>query len=173
MWVQYYDVITDGASGFRAAFFGLIFFLIGILMFIVGFKGRNKIAPINEKSENNAGSLLFSGLVIMLFSSFLILDIYFSPKNKYEEFTKVIHNNLYKIIEGRVENFIAQTKEPQQTKEKFTIKGIPFEYSSYHNSVSYHKPKHKGGIIDSGKYVRIHYYEGRILRLWVLEENEK
>jgi hypothetical protein len=53
--------------------------------------------------------------------------------------------------------------------ESFTVKNEKFEYSDFIFNSAFNNTKSHGGPIDSGKYVRIWYSEGRILRLWINE----
>jgi hypothetical protein len=169
MWVQYYDVMTDGINDIYSPFIGLIFTFIGIMLFIWGFISRNK--PASEVGD--AGSPLFFGFLMATISLLVVVSLHKGRKSEYYLFETILKQHKYLVLEGCIENFIPQNAEGTYPKrEKFTIKNIPFEYSS-NASVSYNIPKYKGGVIDSNKYVRIHYYEGEILRLWVLEETKK
>ena len=169
MWVQYYDVIENET-------FIQYYFSLGVILFLfwgwaINLKKGNNNISIGKKQVHIGFSMLFV-LFFLIFITFVISYLWFSKRSQYLELTDIIHTNSYKIVEGNVKNFVPE-KKPQQEKEKFTIKNIPFEYTSDNSFIGYNKPKCYGGVIDANKYVRIHYYEGEILRLWVLEETKK
>ncbi len=163
MWVQYYDVMTDGISSFGFSLAGFVFLLLGCFIFITSYKTKN--------DKDYTG--IFVGAVLIFVAIMFITSTFFGRLHEYNICKELINTNSYKVIEGKIENFIPQSPIAYPKKETFTIKNIPFEYSSGVVTVGYNKPKYKGGVIDANKYVRIHYYEGEILRLWVLEESKK
>ena len=76
-------------------------------------------------------------------------------------------NNKYKEVEGYVENFDPMPYGGHKN-ESFTVNDVKFEYSDFTVTVGFNNTKSHGGPIDSGKYVRIRYYNGRILqRLYI------
>jgi hypothetical protein len=86
----------------------------------------------------------------------------------YLEFKK--NAKKWATIEDKVTNF---TKGNGRKEETFTVRKVKF---SYRNNFIRHKAlgyEGEGNVIKTGKYVKIDYYEGRILRLWVWEEAKK
>ena len=88
--------------------------------------------------------------------------------SEYFSCVSAMKNGTYEEVEGLVENFDPMPHSGHKN-ESFTVNGINFEYSDFGSSAGFNNTKSHGGPIDEGKYVRIKYFDGKILQLWVKE----
>ncbi|GHC66836.1 hypothetical protein [Ulvibacter litoralis] len=93
---------------------------------------------------------------------------FISTGSEYFSSIRAMKNGTYKEVEGIVENFDPMPHSGHKN-ESFTVNGVKFEYSDFGPSSGFNNTKSHGGPIDEGKYVRINYYDGKILQLWVKE----
>ena len=68
------------------------------------------------------------------------------------------------VVEGRVENFHPMPAEGHDT-ERFTVRGIEFNYSDFIVSTGFNNTASHGGPIQENLPVRICHKNGQILRL--------
>lgn len=167
MWVQYYDFEKDGLSSFYLIFL-MMFFLEMFMIFVC----YNLIKSFSYKNNQrgilyNISQRIFIVLLGLVFTGILYVIIVKITSN-YS--TLKDNTDKWNSIEGKVTNFI---KGKGRKRETFTVKKIKFSYSGRAKSFGYSTLRDDGGVIDANKYVRIHYYEGEILRLWVLEKTKK
>lgn len=92
--------------------------------------------------------------------------IWISSASSYLDARRVLEKGTVSEVSGIVEDFDPMPYEGHKS-ESFSVKGIHFEYSDFEIGYGFNQSKSHGGPIDEGKYVRIQYYKGRILRLWV------
>ena len=155
--VKYFDLYE---SGYRTwVFLKPCGVLIGILLlFII-------ITSILEKKFN----LHLRSLALKFITIGVIILTLVGLVITYKEFLTfkiVLSEKKFKIIEGYIEHFDPMPYEGHAT-ESFIINGIKFEYSDFDNSNAFNNTKSHGGPIDEGKYVRIYYYNNKILKLLI------
>lgn len=179
MWVQYYDISEElpkqltTTSGINILVLIFVFIGIGIIISGIIQKINPKIIILKSRNgNNNPIDIIALGILWTVFMLCLLIGLYHSSRKNYTDITTVIREKKYHKIEGKVTNFIAMNGHSQK-KESFNVKKIYFSYNYNMASSGYNTPKYKGGVIDANKLVRIHYYEGEILRLWVWEESKK
>jgi hypothetical protein len=154
MWVQYYDA-SSLVSAFGFLIIPLLFVLLGVY-FLIGIK---KGEVDTEKYPLFIMQIWTGGAVLIaLFATILFTKGYISLMN-------IIKNKEYTEVEGYVEDFIQVTNTRIKT-DSFTINNIRFSCGNSYG-VSFDKTKAQGSPIYTGQYVKIHCFEGRILKLWV------
>ena len=77
--------------------------------------------------------------------------------------------NRFLQTEGVVENFTT-TNTRQGEVDSFTINGIPFQYAWYGVNPGFNELQSRGGPLAEGRLIKIRYYEGTILVLWLWED---
>jgi hypothetical protein len=153
---EYYNVLDNGYSVLGFATIGLVMAVIGIVVIL-----------FMNKSGAKPSKMLF----LYIFTGFAILWTicsFMTTGSEYFECRNVMKNGTYKEVEGKVENFDPMPFSGHKD-ESFTVNGILFKYSDFGVSAGFNNSKSHGGPIDEGKYVRIRYYNGLILQLWVKE----
>ncbi len=149
MWINYYDILRDEFS----------FLIIGIILFLLScFFIVLKTFTLNEEGAKTDGFIMrvFGAIccfIITVLVGIVQLVNYFETKS-------ILDNQNYMIAEGTISKYVSN-----KISTKLELDTIKFEYSNNKSS--------RNQFISSGKYVRIHYYEGEILRLWVWEEAKK
>ena len=154
---EYYNVLESGIKVVRFASNGLLMVLIGVIVIIMIRKFKIKL--INIKF-----AYIWTGLVALLTTTAFI-----STGSEYLKYRRAINEDKYQEEEGIVENFNPMMPSKGNKDESFTVNGVLFKYSDNIASAGFNNSKYYGGPIDSGKYVRIRYYEGKILQLWIKE----
>lgn len=84
----------------------------------------------------------------------------------YFKLVDVLEKNKYEIVEGPIEKLIEMPYEGHQM-EQFTVNGVEFEYPDYEENNAFHQTISHGSPIHENMHVKIHYYDGRILRLFI------
>ena|SRR5688500_4731556 len=152
---EYFDIYDSGYKALGFPVGGLIFIVISIVLIIYGAK---------TKQVALKGFAIFMLIFASLWTS---VSAYFITRD-YLSLISVMDEKRYSEVEGYVENFDPMPSTGHKY-ESFTVKGVKFQYSDFVVTPGFRNAKSKGGPIDSGKYVRIRYYDGIILQLWVKE----
>ena len=129
---------------------------IGIIVIIMMKKN-------NAKRSKQISMYFWTGFVVLWTTLAFI-----GTGSEYTSNVNALKNGTYNEVEGIVENFDPMPYSGHKM-ESFTVKGVKFEYSDFVVSSGFNNTKSHGGPIDEGKYVRIRYYNGNILQLWVKE----
>lgn len=153
---EYYNVLDSGYSVFGFVSIGIVMTAIGIIAIVVAkidnVKGSKKVFWFFWTGFGALWTILASTVI----------------GSEYSSCINAMKNGTYNEIEGIVENFDPMPFSGHKT-ESFTVNGVKFEYSDFLVSAGFNNTKSHGGPIDKGKYVRIRYYDGKILQLWVKE----
>lgn len=175
MWVKYYDIseelpnLLTTIDIISIVILIFTFVRIGTVISKVIKKKSNIIILKSRNGNNNRIADLVSALFSTVIMLCMLIGFNLNYRENYEDITTAVRERKYQKIEGKVRKFIAMNGHSQKV-ESFYVKHIKFSYSV---SFGYRTPKYEGGIIDKEKLVRIHYYKGMILRLWVWEEKKK
>jgi hypothetical protein len=154
--IKYYDYLKGGENVVWYFVIGLVIMIFAILRLVYSF--------VKHKS---LWKKIQAGLLIH-FSLVWVIVVWVMGTSYYLESKAAIEQGTVGEVKGIVENFIPMPDGYQTiAKESFDVKGVHFEYSDYERTHGFHQSKSLGGPIDEGKYVRIQYLDGRILRLWV------
>ena len=153
---EYYNILDSGYRVFGFASVGLVIITIGIIVIIMMKKS-------NAKRSKQIFMYFWTGFGV-LWTALAFLG----TGSEYTSNVNALKNGTYKEVEGIVENFDPMPHSGHKM-ESFTVKGVKFEYSDFVVSSGFNNTKSHGGPIDEGKYVRIKYYDGNILQLWVKE----
>ena len=153
MMKEYYDVTKEGFSLIDLSYGSIAMLIVGSTYLLINYSNfeRNK--------------QIFTILWISVVSLMTIATILVS-RSKYLSSINAMRDKRYEEIEGIVKNFDPQPLEGNKY-ESFTVKGVKFRVSHYDWCACFKKTKIRGGPIKQGKYVKIRYYEGEILQLWV------
>jgi hypothetical protein len=153
---EHYNIFDSGYGVFGFASIGLGMIAIGIIIILMMKKFGSK------RSEQKFMFFWIGFGVLWTMFAFIFTG------SEYTSCVDALKNETYKEVEGIVENFDPMPYSGHKM-ESFTVKGVKFEYSDFVVSAGFNNTKSHGGPIDIGKYVRIRYYEGKILQLWVKE----
>lgn len=151
---KFYDLQENGSN--ILVFFGIglsVLILSVVVWFYLMIKGKS------------LGSKLRIGLIIFL-SFIWTMVIWIAGASHYLKAKEALEKGTYMEVEGVVTDFSPAPREGHQN-ESFNVNGVHFEYSDFEIDYGFQQSKSHGGPIDKGVFVRIHYLDGRILRLWV------
>tara|TARA_R110002096_G_scaffold28203_10_gene85653 strand:- start:7007 stop:7474 length:468 start_codon:yes stop_codon:yes gene_type:complete len=153
---EYYNVLDSGHGvlGFAASGLGMI--AIGVILIIL-------MRKFNAKRSQQIFMYFWTGFGVLWTTIAFI-----GTGSEYFSCVSAMKNGTYEEVEGLVENFDPMPHSGHKN-ESFTVNGINFEYSDFGSSAGFNNTKSHGGPIDEGKYVRIKYFDGKILQLWVKE----
>lgn len=154
---KYYDLSREGTN--LGWFFGIgltVLILSVVIWFYLMVIGKSLAQKVRI------------GLVILI-SFVWTMVIWIGSYRHYLDAKEALSKNALPEVSGIVEDFDPMPVEGHKN-ESFTVSGVHFEYSDFEIGFGFNQSRSHGGPIDKGKYVRIQYYEGRILRLWVKEE---
>ena len=149
-----YD-FSDRLPRIGVLLFPLIFVAAGLILFYYNLKIANKSEElwigINKRKYNMVFGLLFATIGLMIFIFVLSYNM-----KEYSKTKKVYDEKQYKIVEGEIEQFHPKSGHDS---ERFTVKGIPFEYSDDDLSdYGYNTVASNGGILKENLHVRISYF---------------
>jgi hypothetical protein len=161
-YIEYFNLLNTGFKDFIDVIPGIIFMVIGIAGLVLVIKFRNKLTV----------AFFHWKLLLIFFSVWTVFTIFWtalvlpSTLGEYLTLRNVLISNEFKTVEGIVSNFHPMPYEGHE-EETFTVQGIRFSYSDYIATNAFNNTKSHGGPIDEGKAVKIDYYNGKILRLWI------
>jgi len=151
---KYYDISETGTNLVWFFWIGLTVLITAVVIwFYLMIQGKS------------LGSKLRMGLFILI-SFIWTMIIWIGSMRPYLDAKEALKEGGVGEVSGLVENF-RPIPPRDHGNESFSVKGIYFEYSPAEINFGFDKPQSHGGPIYEGRYVRIQYFEGRILRLWV------
>jgi hypothetical protein len=164
-----YELVFDaGQSGFRNwpfAAVGLAFVCVGA--FLV--KNRRNLPTMFPGGMGPKAASAFA-YVFLVFSAVWTAAAFAATIRDYSVVRRALQNGDAQIVEGRVEDF---TPMPftGHAQERFTVCGVPFEYSDYIVTSGFNHTSSHGGPIRSGLWVRISYVGNIIARLEIATQD--
>lgn len=150
MYKVVYDISETFFSDYHALFFYIFFYLITIIS-----EKRASIAKKKILIFRAFAFIICLGITIYLYANFVYL-------------CNLLREGKVGIVEGRVENFIPMYTFSKKS-ESFTVSNKYFQYNRNVLGNGYRKVYGEGGYIREGLQVRIHYFEGKILKLEIEE----
>jgi hypothetical protein len=102
-------------------------------------------------------------VLLVLFVSLAVFGIYMTTSD-YLDFRNALDENKCSVVTGVVTNFDPMPWGGHK-EESFLVNGLKFSYSNFEPSVGFNNSASHGGPIRDGLNVRIHYLDGKILRL--------
>jgi hypothetical protein len=96
---------------------------------------------------------LWSGTVAAIGMFLLIFWITFA---NYDRYRHIYLTKQYQVVEGRVENFVPMPRTGNG-RERFTVRGVTFEYSDFAATPGFNQTSAAGGPIQPGLQVRVSY----------------
>lgn len=154
MYIEYYNLLNSGNTA-TTYLLGFIFLIVvGNLSYIFREKVVRKIFKI----------LPYFSLI----ASIIFIVIFVTKNNEYNKYKKVILNKQHSVIEGVVSK-LTPMEPGVREYEEIEIEGLTFRYSDYQNSIGFKNSAYMNGPLYEGANVRMFYYEGTILGLWIKE----
>ena len=154
---KYYDISETGTNLVWFFYIGLTVLILTVcLWFYLMVKGK----PL--------GSKLRMGFFI-LFSFIWTMVIWIGSMRHYLDAKAALEVGTVEEVSGIVEDF-SPIPPGDHGKESFSVKGMHFEFSPAEINYGFDQPVSQGGPAFEGRYVKIKYFEGRILRLWAKAE---
>jgi hypothetical protein len=151
---KYYDITADGTNLVWYFYIGLTVLIISVIYwFYLLIQGK----PFSQK--------LRAGIVIGI-SFIWTMIIWIGAMSHYLDAKEALETGSIGEVSGIVEDFSA-IPPGDHGKESFTVNGVPFEFSPAEINFGFDQPVSHGGPASEGRWVKIQYFEGRILRLWV------
>jgi hypothetical protein len=158
MWVEYYHIEKGGLTVFFHLLPGILFVCFGIFAFWT----------TRKESENRGCTLTFLSLW-MLGALLWTIGVGYDITRNYLRLTSALHENRCLETEGVVENFTT-TPTRHGEMDSFTINGIQFKYTWQGVHPGFNELQSRGGPLADGRLIKIRYYEGQILVLWLWED---
>lgn len=154
---KYYDITSEGTNLVWFFYIGLTVLILTLISwFYLMAKGR----PLKNKMR--------IGLFILI-SFIWTMIIWIGSMRHYLDAKEALETGSVEEVSGIVEDF-SPIPPGDHGKESFSVKGVHFEFSPAEINFGFDQPVSHGGPAFEGRYVKIEYFEGRILRLWAKEE---
>ena len=112
-----------------------------------------------------------AGVFMVSMASFFFLISLLAFVPKFIELRSAYVSGKSEVVEGVVKNFHPAPKIGS-AEESFSVRGILFSYYAGDSTPCFHNAPFHGGPLREGINVRIHYYEGCIQRIDVLQNAE-
>lgn len=151
---KYFDIVESGDKTFWYSGIGLTCFILFFLFFL--------FFLFRKGTRQQKGIALFLTIFAFIWTSIS----WITGGALYNESIDALRKNKYSTVSGFVTEFDPMPKEGHKN-ESFKVNGIKFEYSDFEISCGFNNTKSHGGPIDEGKFVKINYYKGLIIQLWV------
>jgi hypothetical protein len=135
--------------------------VVGSILIIIGLIGLTL-----AKSTRRRG-LLVVGIVTTVGGMLLTVGPIITTW-QFNRFLSAYKEGRCKVIEGRVEKF-RQMPSSGHGMESFEVAGHRFSYSDFRATPGFHQTRFRGGLMEAGINVRIHYLGNDIARLEIAE----
>jgi hypothetical protein len=151
--VKVFDVMDSGFKDWSFSAFGLIFVVIGLVIFFGPKAIRATGAPLfNFQSKWQK----FFKYYFLGFSVLWTSVMFFSTYSQHQRHKKLIEEGGCKVVEGPVENFVPMPYGGHGD-ESFTVSGVRFQYSDFTVTDGFNNTSSHGGPINKDSNVRICY----------------
>lgn len=160
-----FDITQSGYDAWRFPAFGLIFIALGALL-VFAPNLMHKILPNGAQGRAREVSSYFC----LGFAIVWTVTSFWGTFSDYLSLRRDFISGNYKVVEGRVDNFIPQPythNRGENMFESFTVSGVPFSYSYDNVTSAFSTTCSHGGPICGGEYVRVTYTGNDILKLEV------
>ena len=161
MWTETYNFSTQDFTAFLPPLAGMLI----TAFFFYAVRITRKEQKSGMEKDGCTMPFLFAGIA---FGLLWTIGVGNDLGTKYLDYRSALKDHRYQEVEGVVENY-----NPHaigfQGEESFTVRDVEFHYSPI-SIFGFRKTRRRGGPLDNGVYVRIQYYKGTILRLWVREQ---
>lgn len=151
--VKVFDVLDSGFKNWSFSASGLIFIVIGLVIFFVPkiIKSTN-IPYLDSSSELLTGF----GYFFLSFAILWTFGTFFLTYAQYHHHQVLAKENGFLVVEGPVENFIPMPYSGH-AEESFIVSGVRFSYSDFIITDGFNNTSSHGGPINKNSYVRISY----------------
>lgn len=161
MWVEYYSIEKGGLTVFFHPLLGVVFSIVGIYLVIRALRSGN--------AEERGGCALTFLIAWALVAILWTAGVYFDIFSQYAPLSSALRENRFQQVEGIVEE-VKSWQTRQGETESFTVDGVTFQYNYGGVNPGFNKPQSYGGPIADGRKVKVYYYEGVILKLYLWED---
>ncbi|MGL1894054.1 MAG: hypothetical protein OCD02_20655 [Spirochaetaceae bacterium] len=149
MYVEYFNIIKNGAPG-SSIFITIVFLLLVSVLLFIRFK--------NSKKSLAKAIPFFTIFGLVAFGA-----LNRNSTANYRELKQVLINKEHSMTQGIVTDYI-QLNVDSGTPESFTIDDINFAFTNTDSGAF-----NESGVLYQGIDVRIFHYNGYILSLWIKE----
>lgn len=161
--VKVFDVGDAGYRDWTFPAFGLIFVVIGVIVFAFpNIMKATGIPYLNFKSKQSA----FFRYSVVTFAVLWAAVAFWGTYAEHLRHKRLVQENRCRVVEGPVEHFVPMPVAGHAS-ETFTVAGVRFSYSDFIVTNGFNNTAAYGGPINSNSYVRICYdpNHNAILRL--------
>src|SRR2546422_3130946 len=151
--------ITRNSNG---VFVGAVFrLLIGVVALI----GALRSLVRNRRRESNRRDYI--GPIFVLVWSLFWIYLHNFPHvfGHIDRLISAYQQKQYQIVEGPVQILHQQPATGHTKGDIVAVNGEQFEVNYFYATPAYHNTLAHGGVLGSGVYARIYYYNGEILRI--------
>ena len=150
--------ITRGSNGVMTD--SLVRLLIGVGAFVGG------ASSLIVKWRKGELKRCFSALFVIAWSCFWIyLHNFPHVFGHVNSLVGAYRNGGYQVVEGPVEVIHRQPATGHTKGDVVSVNGKQFEVNYFYATPAYHNTLAHGGVLGSGVYARLYYYNGEILRV--------
>ena len=161
-------IFTQDANSLMAknqfdVFLGIIIFAIGIGL-IVSVIRKQSVAMFGKYADRVLPAGMFAILWAVIWSGWSLFTLN-DYNQRYDMFVEVYDTQQYKTSEGTIKVISVQPDGGHTPGDMIQIGGVELEVNGYSGDFGYSKSIVHQGILTEGKYVKVFYYDGRILRI--------
>lgn len=148
--------------GVKDLLLNLLWFILPIAFFAMGFgyvmgkAGKSYLPDHRPEVIGHPVLRRILGVVLMLVSLVMACAMTAVTFGEFLQLRRTLNNGRYQVVEGPVENFVPMPYQGHAA-EHFTVKSVPFSYSTYQVISCFNHTSSHGGPIRWGLPVRISY----------------
>lgn len=161
--MQKYELIFDAGSSYTTWRGAVIPGLISLTSAFLAFVSWKWSRVGNPKHRNYT----IMASIVSILAAALTVGILGYTHNRFTVIRDALSSGRFKSIEGTVSGLVAERRDGHP-RERFTVGGVTFVYSSSDISSGFHWTVGKGGPIREGLRVRISDVDGIIARLEIV-----
>src|SRR5712672_2359817 len=151
--VKVFDIVDSGFRNWTFSAFGLIFVVVGIIIFVF----PRIIKAIGIPNLNfESKSRTFFRYSFLGFAILWTAGTFFATYSVHLRHKALAEQNRCRVVEGTVEHFVPMPHSGH-AQESFSVAGVPFRYSDFTITDGFNNTSSHGGPIRSNSYVRICY----------------
>jgi len=150
--VKVFDVTDSGFRDWTFSAFGLMFVVVGVIIFVFPkIIGAIGIPNLFKSKLETFFRYSFLGFAILWTAG-----SFFATYSEHLRHKALAEQNRCRVVEGTVEHFVPMPHSGH-AQESFSVAGVPFRYSDFTITDGFNNTSSHGGPIRSNSYVRICY----------------
>ena len=159
--VSDFVTVFEIARNSNGVFTGEVFrLLIGLAALIGG------VAALVFKWRNNGAKSWFGSVFVISWALFwLYLHNFPYVFGHINNLVRAYRDGQYQVVEGQVQVLHEQPATGHTKGDIITVNGKQFEVNYFYLTPAYRNTLAHGGVLQSGVYARLYYYNGEILRV--------